>query len=423
MIDLKHLREHPDALQEAAKAKNVDINISRVLELDTKVRALQTDLEAISARKNEASKAIAHAPDNEREVLINQMREVDKQAHTLKEQLAPAQEELEELLYRIPNPALEDVTVSPNEEDNAVIKTVGEKPVFDFEPKNHEMLAVNLGILDKEQAAKASGSRFAYIKGNGALLQLALIQYALTTVAKHGFSPIIVPHLVNADSMRAMGYLEHGGHDEIYYLPKDNLYLIGTSEQSIGPMHKDVILKREDLPARYAGISSCYRREAGSYGKDTGGIIRMHQFDKIELFSVTSPEASEAEHKLLLALEEELMQGLQIPYQVVKMVTGDLGLPAARKYDIEAWMPTQETYRETHSTSTTTDFQARRLNTRYKTKEGKNAFVHMLNGTAFAVGRTLAVILENYQEADGSVRIPEVLQPFMGGITKLEPKA
>ncbi len=421
MIDIKRLRENPGQIEQAAQAKNVEINIERIVELDNLVRRLQSEGESIAAQKNEASKAIAQAHDQEREGLITQMREVDKRAATIKEELVPAQEELSELLYRIPNPALPHVVVSPNEADNAVIRTVGDKPTFSFTPKDHEALAVQLGIVDKESAAAASGARFMYLKGDGALLQMALTLYALNTAGKHGFSPIMVPHLITADSMRAMGYLEHGGHDEIYFLPKDNLYLIGTSEQAIGPMHKNKLMSLSELPARYIGVSPCYRREAGSYGKDTGGFIRMHQFDKVEMFSVTTPEQSEAEHALILSIEEDLMQGLHIPYHVIQMVTGDLGLPAAAKFDIEAWMPAQDAYRETHSTSTTTDFQARRLNTRFKNAEGKNEFVHMLNGTAFAIGRTMAALLENHQQEDGSVTIPEVLQPYMGGKTVLSP--
>ncbi|MDA1024480.1 MAG: serine--tRNA ligase, partial [bacterium] len=336
-----------------------------------------------------------------------------------KTELTPKKEELDELWYRIPNPALEDVTVSPNEADNEIIRTYLEPITFTFNPKDHIQLGESLGILDIERARKTSGSRFAYLKGEGVRLQLALTNFALQVAAKHGFSPITVPHLISAESMRAMGYLEHGGHDEIYYLPKDNLYLIGTSEQAIGPLHFNAHYKEETLPKRYIGLSPCYRREAGSYGKDTKGILRMHQFDKLELYSVTTPETSNEEHELILSIEEELMQTLGIPYQVIKMVTGDLGLPAARKYDIEAWIPSQATYRETHSCSTTTDFQSRRLNTKYTSEDGNRTYVHMLNGTAFAIGRTMIAILENFQEEDGSVRIPEALQSFMGGETHL----
>lgn len=422
MIDIKNLRENPNYVSEAAKAKGVEIPLERILELDKRVRALKTELEHIAAKKNTASKNIPTAEASERSRLIEEMREIDREAEEMKNELSPLEEELQEELYRIPNPSRDDVKVAASPEENEIIKTVGEKRTFTFTPKDHEELGVNLGIIEKERATKTAAARFNYLIGDGVLLEMALVQLAFTTAAEHGFVPITVPQLVNAKSMRAMGYLEHGGHDEIYYFPKDNLYLIGTSEQAIGPMHQDEILNVQTKPLRYIGFSSCFRREAGSYGKDTKGLIRMHQFDKVEMFSFTNQETSDAEHELILSIEEKLMQSLGLHYQVAKMVTGDLGLPAARKYDIETWFPSQERYRETHSCSTTTDFQTRRLNTRYKNEEGDTLFVHALNGTAFAIGRTLAAILENYQQEDGSVLIPEVLRPFMGGKEKISPQ-
>lgn len=423
MIDIKFLRENPSAVREAAKAKNVELDVERILELDKKVRALRSEMENIASQKNSTSKRIATAGDDERTKLIEEMRLVDRKADDLKAELTPLDEELTEELYRIPNPPTADVKVAASEDENEVIKTVGEKPEFSFELKDHEELGISLGIIDKERASKVSGARFTYLKGDAARLQLALTQYALATAAKHGFVPVMVPNMVNAKAMRAMGYLEHGGHDEIYYLSKDNLYLIGTSEQALGPMHMNETLKEAELPLRYIGVSPCYRREAGSYGKDTRGIFRVHQFDKVEMFSFVTPETSDEEHELILSIEEELMQGLGLHYQVIKMVSGDLGLPAARKYDIEAWIPTQETFRETHSCSTTTDFQTRRLNARYKNGEGEINFMHALNGTGFAMGRTIVAILENFQNEDGSVTIPEVLRPYMGGQEAIKPKA
>lgn len=413
MIDMKLLREQPQMVVHAARAKNVEIDMDRILELDRRVRSLKGEIEAIAAQKNEASKHIPKASKEERAQMIEEMRLIDAKAEKLEAEFAPANEELSELLYKIPNPPLPDVIVGKTDEENTVLRTVGEPRQFDFAPKDHVTLGEGLGILDVERASKVSGARFMYLKGDGARLELALVQYALDVISRHGFVPMFVPHLVSAKAMRAMGFLEHGGHDEIYYLPKDNQYLIGTSEQSIGPMHMDEILDEAQLPLRYAGISPCYRREAGSYGKDTKGIIRMHQFDKIELFGFCTPETSAAEHARILGIEEELMQGLSLPYHVLNIVSGDLGLPAAKKWDVEAWMPSQQRYRETHSTSNCTDFQARRLNTRYRNAEGVQ-LVHTVNGTAFAVGRTLVALLENYQEADGSVRIPEVLQKYMG---------
>ena len=420
MIDINILREDPNAIRTATKAKNVDLDVDRLLELDKKVRALKSEFEDIASQKNAASKRIPSAGDDEKAKLLEEMRIVDRRGDDIKAELSPLEEELSEMLYRIPNPPAENVKIAASEEENEVLRTIGEKPDFRFTPKNHQELGENLGIIDKERAAQVSGARFTYIKGDGARLQLALIQLALSETGKHGFVPVFVPNMIGARAMRAMGYLEHGGHDEIYYLNKDNMYLIGTSEQAIGPMHMDETLDEEHLPLRYVGISPCYRREAGSYGKDTKGILRMHQFDKVEMFSFVHPEKSDEEHELLLSIEESLMQQLGIPYQVIGIVSGDLGLPAARKYDIEAWVPTQEAYRETHSCSTTTDFQTRRLNTRFKNKEGKTEYVHALNGTVFAIGRILVAILENFQNEDGSVTIPEVLRPYLGGQEKLE---
>lgn len=422
MIDIKQLRENPHFFRDAAKAKNVEIDVERILELDRRVRALKTELEGIKAQKNEASKDIAKADKDQRQLLIESMRLIDRKAETLEAEFNPISEELDELLYRIPNPALADVKLGKSDAENEVVREVGDRTVFAFKPKDHQEIGEYLGIIDTERAAKVSGARFAYFTGDGALLEFALLQYAMSIASARGFLPATVPHLVSARVMRAMGYLEHGGHEEIYYLAKDNLYLIGTAEQSLGAMHLDETLDEKQLPLRYIGYSPCYRREAGSYGKDTKGIIRVHQFDKVEMFSFTTPEQSEAEHELLLSIEEELMQGLGIPYRVIKQCTGDLGLPAARKFDIEAWIPSQDTYRETHSTSTCTDFQSRRLNTRYKTGEGETKYVHTLNGTAFAIGRTMVAILENYQREDGSVQVPPVLQSFLGGKTVLKPR-
>lgn len=413
MIDLKKFRDNPGYFRTAAQEKGVDIDTDRILVLDSQVRALTADIEAMRAKKNAVSAQIPKASADERTRLIEEMRAEDKAYEDLVAKQRPLQEELEQLLFLIPNPALSDVKRGESDAENEVVKTVGEVPAFDFPVKDHLELGNALDIIDTERGARTAGARFAYLKGDAALMQFALFQYALSLITRHGFIPATVPHMVSPRVMRAMGYLEHGGQDEIYYLQKDNLYLIGTAEQPLGALHMDETLKEEELPLRYVGISPCYRREAGSYGKDTKGIIRMHQFDKIEMFSYTTPETSDAEHEKLLAIEEELVQGLGLAYRVIKQCTGDLGMPAARKYDIETWIPSQNTYRETHSTSTCTDYQARRLNTRVKRTEGGVEFLHTLNGTAFAIGRIMVALLEQYQQADGSIRIPEVLRPWM----------
>lgn len=420
MIDLKILRENPNVIRDAAAAKNVTLDVDRILELDRRVRALKGEMENIAAKKNEASTRIPKAAADERAAIIAEMRDIDKEADKLREEFTPLDEELTELLYTIPNPSLPDVRVGHSDEENTVLRTVGDIPTFDFTPKDHMEIASALGIIDTERAAKVSGARFTYYVGDGALLELALVDFALRTAMKHGCIPVTVPHMVTANAMRAMGYLEHGGHDEIYYFPKDNLYLIGTAEQALGPMHMDEILDARALPIRYVGVSPCYRRESGSYGKDTKGIIRLHQFTKVEMLTFCDSTQSVDEHARMLAIEEELMQALGLPYHVLDIVTGDLGLPAAKKWDIEAWFPAQNRYRETHSTSNCTDFQARRLNTRVRGENGVE-IAHIVNGTAFS-GRPIAAILENFQQADGSVRIPEVLQAYMGKAV-LTPKA
>jgi len=271
-----------------------------------------------------------------------------------------------------------------------------------------------LDLIDIDRAGKVSGSRFTYLKGDAVLLEFALINYVISTLVPEGFVPVLPPHIISTEAMGAMGYLEHGGEEEIYHLKNDDAVLIGTSEQAIGPMHMNEILPLEKLPLRYLGFSSCYRRESGSYGRDVRGILRMHQFDKLEMFSFVEPEKSDAEHEFLLSMEEKLMKGLGLPYRVMRLCSGDIGRPSARTYDIETWIPSQKMYRETHSTSNTTDYQTRRLKIRYKNAEGKNELIHALNGTAFAIGRILIAILENYQQADGSIIIPEVLRPWVG---------
>ena len=413
MIDITLLREQPERIRDAAKAKGVAVDTDRILELDRSARSLLGEIESIKAKKNAASDAISKATPDERKTLIEAMRAVDQASGGIDAQYAAVESELNELLLRIPNPALEDVIVGFSDEENTILRTIGETPKFDFEPKDHQTIGENLGIIDMKRAAKVSGARFVYYVGDGAMLELALVDFGLRLAMKHGFIPVTVPHLVNSRSMAAMGYLEHGGQDEIYYLQKDDLYLIGTSEQAIGPMHMDEILDSTKLPLRYVGVSPCYRRESGSAGKDTKGIIRVHQFTKVEMFGFCKAEDSVAEHEAILAIEEELLTALGLPYHVLNICTGDLGLPAAKKWDTEVWFPAQNRYREVTSTSNCTDFQGRRLNTRYRTEEGTEV-VHTVNGTAFS-GRPIAAILENFQNADGSVTIPEVLRPFMNG--------
>ncbi|MBI4231981.1 serine--tRNA ligase, partial [Candidatus Peregrinibacteria bacterium] len=335
---------------------------------------------------------------------------------------------IDELAQMVPNPPLDSVPEGKSEEENQIVNTHGQKPEFDFEPKDHIELGKTLDIVDIERGAKSSGARFYYLKNEAVLLEFALIQHVIHKLVSKGFSPVIPPVLVKESAMYATGFFP-ADRNEIYHVnPKtaedpdgDDLYLVGTSEVPLNMIHAEEILEEEKLPIRYCGFSTCFRREAGSYGKDTAGIIRVHQFDKIEMFSFCHPDKSEEEHELIRATEEEIMQELGFHYQVVNICGGDLGAPAAKKYDIEVWIPTQGRFRELTSCSNCTDFQARRSKIRFK-RQNQTEYTHTLNGTAIAVARTLVAILENYQQKDGSVLIPQVLQPYMGGRTKIARK-
>lgn len=367
---------------------------------------------------------IKHLKKQEEELNIERKKAADERdtqkGKTIKIKLAEIKKEIakrskvvDEANRKLRNQPLPEVPVGKDGAENIVLREVGEKPKFDFTPKDYLSLNKNLGWIDVKRAGKAVGSRFGYLLRNAVFLEFALIRLAFDILKKENFTPIIPPVFLKPGAMRGMGYLDHD-KDEVYHLEKDNLYLIGTSEQAIGAMHMNEIFTERELPLRYAGFSSCFRREAGSYGKDTKGILRVHQFDKIEMFSFARPEDSKKEHKFLLSMEEKLMKALDIPYRVLQICTGDLGVQAANKYDIEAWMPGQNQYRETHSTSNDTDFQSRRLNIKYKKETtGKNEYVHTLNGTAFAVGRMLIAIMENYQQKDGTIKIPKILEKYM----------
>ena len=404
MLDIQFIRENPEKVKKGVAAKQLDPKlVDGVIELDAKRRQLLGETERLRAEKNAAAK----------EQNVEAGKKVKAELQKKEPELKKLEKEYTQALLQIPNLPAKDVKVGKDERDNETLREWGKPAKSDFHPKDHLDLGESLGILDVKHASTVSGTRFAYLTGDAVLLEFALVRYALDKLTKAGFTPVIPPVLIKKESMQGMGYLEHGGEEDMYVLEKDELVLVGTSEQSIGPMHRDEIFKAKDLPRRYAGFSTCFRREAGSYGKDTKGILRVHQFDKVEMFSIVRPEDGDKEHEHLLKFEEELLQALEIPYQVVKMCSGDLGGPAARKYDLEAWMPGQGKYREVTSTSTTTDFQSRRLNIRY-TDGNQTKYVHMLNGTAFAIGRTLIAILENYQQEDGSVRVPKVLQPYLG---------
>ncbi|TKJ18841.1 MAG: serine--tRNA ligase [Promethearchaeota archaeon Loki_b32] len=414
MLDIKFIRQNPDKVKKACKDKQVKVDIDKLLKVDKKRIELLQALEDMKAKKNKASKDIVRTKDKkEKEKIILEMRKLDRNNDKLDENLKELEKEFNELMLQVPNPAFDDIPVGKDESENVVVKEVGKKTKFDFKFKDYLEIAEKLDLIDVKRAAKTSGTRFGFLKNEAVFLELAMVNFLLDELKKEKFTPVIPPVLIRPEMMKGMGYVERGG-DEIYHIEKDKLYLIGTSEQIIGPMHANETFNDKELPKRYVAFSPCFRREAGSYGKDTKGIFRVHQFDKVEMFMFCRPEESVKEHQYLLSLEEKFMQALKLPYRVVQMCTGDLGDPAASKYDIEVWIPSQKRYRETHSTSNCTDFQARRLNIRYKDKSNKLNFVHTLNGTAVAIGRTIIAIIENYQQKDGSIEVPKVLQKYTG---------
>lgn len=418
MLDIKFIRENPEKVKQACKNKQVDCDIDRILELDQERRKFLQEVEGLKAQQNKLGKD-----------QIQEAQELKRQIKEKEPVLKGVEKELEGLLLEVPNIPLDDVPVGKDDTENKVIRTWGKIPTFDFEPKDHVTLGEELGIIDIPSAAEITGTRFAYLKGDAALLEFALIQYTLETltssktikkiakplgVSDAPFVPVIPPVMIRPDVFRKMGRLSDQDKEERYYLQQDNLYLIGSAEHTLGPLHMDETIEEARLPIRYLGFSTSFRREAGSYGKDARGILRVHQFDKLEMESFTTPEDSLKEQNFFVAIQEYLMQGLQLPYQVVNVCTGDMGKPDARQIDIETWLPGQGKYRETHSADLMTDFQARRLNTKVRRKDGKTEFVHMNDATAFAIGRTLIAILENYQQKDGSVKIPKVLQGYVG---------
>jgi len=403
MLDIKFIRENKKEVIKGIKAKGFDVDIDLLLKLDEKKNVFRKKIEELNAER----KKIAEEKN------IEKGKEIKIKLAELENEEKIFSEKIGFIARKLPNLPLPEVPIGKDEADNTVLREVEEKPKFNFNPKDYLMLNEKLGWVDTERAGKAAGSRFGYLLRDAVDLEFALVHFAFDTLRKEGFIPIIPPVFLKPEAMRGMGYLDYN-EDEVYHLEKDDLYLIGTSEQAIGAMHMNEVFSEKQLPLRYVGFSSCFRREAGSYGKDTKGILRVHQFDKVEMFSFARPEDSKKEHEFLLLVEEKLMKALEIPYRVLQICTGDLGVQAANKYDIEAWMPGQNQYRETHSTSNDTDFQSRRLNIRYKSpKTGKNELVHTSNGTAFAMGRTIIAIMENYQLKDGTIKIPKVLEKYI----------
>ena len=421
MIDPNLLRENPDAIKASQRARGNDEGlVDTAVAADAKWRKALQDFEALRAEQNAAAKLVGAASKEERPALIAAGQVMAEKVKAASEIADAAQKHLDEIIWKIENVVIDGVPAG-GEENFTVVKEVGNKPVFAFEAQDHVALGESLDIIDIERGTKISGSRFYFLKGWGARLELALMNMALDYAAKNDFTALITPTLVRPEVMAGTGFLgEHA--DEIYYLPADDLYLTGTSEVALAGYHRDEIIDLSNGPLRYAGWSTCYRREAGSAGRDTRGILRVHQFNKLEMFSYIDPADAEAEHAKLLAFQEAMLQACELPYRVIDTAAGDLGSSAARKYDAEAWVPTQEIYRELTSTSNCTTYQARRLNVRFRNAEGKTQTAATLNGT-LATTRWLVAILENHQQADGTVKIPAALRPYLGGQEFITPKA
>ncbi len=421
MLDINYIRENVEKVKEVLRVRNFDLNVDELLSLDSKRRDLISKVDLLRQQRNEAAK----------EKDIEKGKQVKEELSSLENDLKLIEEKYNELLLQFPNTPLDDVPIGKDETENKVARKVGEPKKFDFKVKDHVELGELLGIIDIEAAGKVTGSRFAYLKGEAAMLQFALINFTLnilqdettlSEIAKNAgldidvkkFIPVVPPVMIKPDVYTRMGRLDPTVKDERYFLQNDDLYLIGSAEHTLGPLHMDQIINEKDLPIRYVGYSTSFRREAGAYGKDVRGILRVHQFDKIEMETFTLPENSTKEQDFIVAIQEYLVSQLGIPYQVVVICTGDMTTPDARQIDIECWIPSQDRYRETHTSDLMTDYQARRLGTKVRRKSGETEFVHMNDATAFAIGRILIAILENFQQADGSVKVPEVLQKYTG---------
>jgi seryl-tRNA synthetase len=412
VLDVRAIRDDPETYRAGLGRRNMAAVVDELLAADERRRRLTVRVEELRAEQNRASKAIGGAEGDQKQAKITEVGKVSAELKTLEPELEAADAALARLLATTPNVPHPSAPDGFSDEDAQEIKRVGEPPIFDFEPKDHVALGELLGVLDIDRAVRTSGSRFVYLMGDIVFVQFALMRHAMEILADKGFLPVIPPVLVREQAMYGSGFLPDA-EGQVYTTSEDDLYLVGTAEVPLAALHMGEILDEASLPLRYAGYSSCFRREAGSYGKDLGGMFRVHQFDKVEMFVFTTPEASWEEHEQLLAIEEEILGNLGFPYRVVNIAAGDLGGPAAKKYDIEGWLPAQGRYRELTSCSNTTDYQARRMQTRVRRAGGSIEVLHTLNGTATAMSRTLIAILENHQRADGSVLLPASLHPYL----------
>ena len=415
MIDIKFLREHPDVVRASQKGRGESVElVDQILAIDEKKRAAVTEFETLRQEQNTLSKSVGAAKGDEKAALLENAKALADKVKVADTKRAQVEEQTKALILQLSN-LLDTQAPIGGEEDFLIIEHVGTPRDFSkdgFAPKDHVELGKLLGAIDTERGAKVAGSRSYYLTGVGALLEFALVNYAIQSAVKNGFTPVIPPVLVNPAAMEGTGFLGQAA-ENVYRIEKDDVYLVGTSEVPLAAMHMDETLQADKLPLRYAGYSSCFRREAGTYGKDTRGIIRVHQFDKVEMFTFCKPEDAQAEHLRLLQWEKDFLSAMEIPFRVIDVASGDLGSSATRKFDIEAWIPTQDAYREVTSTSNCTEFQGRRLNIRYKDSEGVKA-IATLNGTLVAIPRMIVAILENHQNADGTVNVPAALQPFLG---------
>ncbi|MFH1366615.1 MAG: serine--tRNA ligase [Patescibacteria group bacterium] len=409
MLDINLIRKNPDLAKEKIKSRNFDAQaVDRFLDLDTKVNNFLKRIEELRHERNVNSKK---KPSDEDHAFLKHRKGTIK---TLEMGLAEYTKERDKILLSLPNIPLDDVKIGQSDKDNEIVKTVGERTKFNFSPKDYLTLTQSLDLIDLNQAALVSGSRFSYLKGRLVQLQQAVLNFAFKHLIKSGFKPLVPPLMIKDEVMRGLGYIEGIEEQEKYHFEKDGLYLIATAEHSLIPYHMNQTLKVEALPLRYFAFTPAFRREAGSYGQDTRGILRSHQFDKLEMVSFSEPSKSGEEQLHLFSVVEKLMADLKLPYRVVKMCTGDLVLPSARTFDIETWLPGQNKYRETHSCSNCTDYQARRLRIKFKDKNNQTQFVHTLNSTVFAMGRILIAIMENYQTKEGTVKVPKILQKYCG---------
>jgi seryl-tRNA synthetase len=432
MLDISYIKANRDFLIEVAKNKKVVVDIDYLMSVFEERQGLLQRIESLRTDKNsiaEQMKQMSTLTDDEKKALIQKGKDIKDKLSQLDLDFVKVDEIYSDLMYKIPNTYSDDTPIGLSEDENVVLRQVGEKPVFSFTPLEHWQLGKTLDLIDTEKSAEVSGARFAYLKGDLVLLQFALVQWVLSTlkdsntiqaiihksglgnISYKAYTPVVPPVLMKAEVMKRMGRLDP--IDDRYQTTEDGLMLVGSAEHTLGPLHMDEILDYKQLPLRYVGYSTAFRREAGTYGKDMKGILRLHQFDKIEIEVFSDKDSGFAEQDLIVAIQEYLMQQLELPYQVVLKCTADMGTPDIRAYDIETWLPGQNQYRETHTSDYMGDFQARRLQTRYRDVDGKKNFVHMNDATVFAIGRIIIAIMENYQQADGSIVIPKVLRPYL----------